>query len=229
MSAPNERVRVLIADSDYMGSQLMASALNRYRNDFEVVGISSTAQETIRKVEAARPHVAILGSGLRDGNRTGIALLEKLRGIRPKPIPIMLLHSLDRETVIDAFCGGARGIISRGDSFQALAKCIRCVHSGQIWANNQQIEYLVEALPQMRPRLHKSGGISSLTAREQAVTQLLVEGLKNREIAQALHVTEHTISNYLHRIFDKLGVSSRVQLILFAMSNNTAVTKSDAA
>jgi two-component system nitrate/nitrite response regulator NarL len=224
MSAPHERVRVLIADSDYMGSQLMAGALNRYRNDFEVVGISGTSQETIRKIEACRPHVSILGSGLRDGNRSGLTLLEKLRGVRPKTTPIMLVHSLDRETVIDAFCGGARGIISRADSFQSLAKCIRCVHNGQIWASNQQIEYLVEALPQMRPRLSKSNGITSLTAREQAVTRLLVEGLKNREIAQALHVTEHTVSNYLHRIFDKLGVSSRVQLILYAMSN-----KSDAA
>jgi two-component system nitrate/nitrite response regulator NarL len=219
MSVSSGRVRVLIADSDFMGSQLMASALNRYRNDFEVVGISSSAQETIRKVEAAKPQVVILGSGLRDGNRTGIALLEKLRGMRPKITPIMLLHTLDRDTVIDAFCGGARGIISRADSFQALAKCIRCVNNGQIWASNQQIEYLVEALPQLRPRMPKAGGISSLTAREQAVTRLLVDGLKNREIAQALHVTEHTVSNYLHRIFDKLGVSSRVQLILYAMSN----------
>jgi DNA-binding NarL/FixJ family response regulator len=60
---------------------------------------------------------------------------------------IMLLQSLDREMVIDAFCGGARGVLSRADSFQSLAKCIRCVHNGEIWANNAQIEFLLEALP----------------------------------------------------------------------------------
>jgi DNA-binding NarL/FixJ family response regulator len=86
------------------------------------------------------------------------------------------------------------------ESFQSLAKCIRCVHNGQIWANNAQIEFLLEALPQLRPRLNKSKGVNLLTPREQEVTRLVAEGKKNREIAEILHVTEHTVSNYLYRI-----------------------------
>jgi two-component system nitrate/nitrite response regulator NarL len=216
-SGAQERVRVLIADTDYMGSQLMASALNRCRNGFEVVGIASSSQDAVRKVEACKPHVAVLSAGLRDGAQTGLAVLEQLRDSHPRTTPVMLLHSLDRDSVIDAFRSGARGIISRADSFKSLAKCIRCVHNGQIWANNVQIEYLLDELLQLRPRLTRSSG-TNLTEREQQVTQLVAEGMKNREIAQALHVTEHTVSNYLHRIFEKVGVSSRVQLILYALS-----------
>ncbi len=228
MSVSSDRVRVLIADADHMGSQLMASALGRFRNDFEVVGIACSPQEAFRKVEATRPHVAVLSTGLRDGEQTGLGVLERLRDSHPRTTPIMLLQSPDRETVIDAFCGGARGILCRADSFQSLAKCIRCVHNGQIWASNAQIEFLLEALPQLRPRLNKSKGADLLTPREQEVTRLVAEGMKNREIAEILHVTEHKVSNYLYRIFEKLGVSSRVQLILYAMSQKKRRPGSDA-
>jgi DNA-binding NarL/FixJ family response regulator len=218
MNASHERVRVLIADSDYMGSELMASALNRCRSDFEVVGIASSSQDTIRKVEACKPDVALLGPGWGDGDQTSLGVLEKLRDCHPGTTPVMLLQSLDREAVVDAFCAGARGILSRADSFQSLAKCIRCVHNGQVWVNNAQIEFLLQALPQLRPRLTKTKGMDLLTPREQEVTRLVADGMKNREIAEVLHVTEHTVSNYLYRIFEKLEVSSRVQLILYALS-----------
>ena len=157
-----ERVRVLIADADYMGSQLMASALTRCRNEFEVVGIAGNSLDVVRQVEVCKPDVALLSTGLQDGAQSGLAVLQTLRDSHARTAPVMLLHSLDRDTVVDAFRGGARGIISRSDSFKSLAKCIRCVHHGQIWANNSQIEYLLEALTQLKPRLSKSGGIALL-------------------------------------------------------------------
>ena len=132
MTVVQERVRVLIADADHMGSQLMAGALSRFRNDFVVVGVASSPQEAFRRVEATKPHVAVLSSGLRDGEETGLGMLERMRGSHPLTTPVVLLQSSDRESVIDAFCSGARGILSRSDSFESLAKCIRCVHNGQI-------------------------------------------------------------------------------------------------
>ena len=222
MSPPSDGIRVLIVDADSMGSQLMASALKRCRDRFEVLGLASSSQEAIQMMGAHNPHVAVLGVELQDGPRTGLTVLEKMRESYPQTAGVMLLPALDRETVVQSFRVGARGVISRRDSFKALAKCIRVVHHGQVWASTAEVNYLIDALGQLKSlRLESSNGLSALsvlTAREQEVTCLVAEGMTNRDIARALHVTEHTVSNYLYRIFDKLGVSSRVQLILYALS-----------
>lgn len=219
-SAPSELIRVLIVDADSMGSQLMASALKRCGDHFEVLGLASSSQEAIHIMGAHKPHVAVLGVELQDGPRTGLVILQKMRESYPGIAAVMLLHSLDRETVFQSFRGGARGVISRRDSFKALAKCIRVVHQGQVWASTRELNYLLDALAQFKSlQLQSSGGLRVLTAREQEVTLLVAEGMTNRDIAQTIHVAEHTVSNYLYCIFEKLGVSNRVQLILYALSH----------
>jgi DNA-binding NarL/FixJ family response regulator len=216
----SDRVRVLIADADAMGGQLIASALKRCRDQFVVVGLASSEREVLDHAHENKPDVVVLGSALDEGPGSGLTVLEKMRASQPDVKCVVLLHSFDRDLVVESFRSGARGIFSRRGPFKSLAKCIRCVHDGQIWANNEQIEYILEAFAPARPRSTKRNGISLLTPREQAVTALVAEGMKNREIAHALQVTDHTISNYLYHIFDKLGVSSRVELILYALSQD---------
>jgi len=91
------------------------------------------------------------------------------------------------------------------------------VHQGQVWANSSELRYLLEALRESEPmRLVDSRGEAILSKREQDVVRCVAEGLSNREIASRLKLTEHTVKNYLFRIFDKLGVSSRVEVVLYA-------------
>ncbi len=98
-------------------------------------------------------------------------------------------------------------------------KCIRTVHNGQIWASNHELEFLLEAIVYSRPlHLSKIHSMSVLTPREEAVVRLVAEGMKNREISLKLNVSEHTVRNYLFRVFDKLGVSNRVELVLYALT-----------
>ena len=93
------------------------------------------------------------------------------------------------------------------------------VHKGQIWACNEDLEHLVSALSHSKAlQFSNSDGMPLLTRREEEVVHLVADGLKNREIAQKLNVKEHSIRNYIYRIFEKLGVSSRVELILYAFS-----------
>src|SRR5439155_24242919 len=95
--------------------------------------------------------------------------------------------------------------------------CIEIVYRGQIWARNGEIEFVLEALGKALPsRLVDSKGIALLSKREQDVIRSLSEGLTNREIAAELKLSEHTVKNYLLRIFDKLGISSRAEAILYA-------------
>ena len=110
----------------------------------------------------------------------------------------------------------------RTSSLKMLRKCILCVHSGQVWASSNELRYLLDSLCEVR---HKPPvdfrGMRLLSKREEDVLYCAVDGLKNREIAVQLNLSEHTIKNYMFRIFDKLGVSSRVEMILYALSQRS--------
>jgi DNA-binding CsgD family transcriptional regulator len=131
----------------------------------------------------------------------------------------MLMDSSKRETIVQAFRAGAKGIFSRQESVETLCKCIRSVHGGQIWANSQQMSYAVEALASSPVfRTLDANGMSLLSRRELDVVHSLAEGLTNREIAERLGLSQHTIKNYLFRVFDKLGVSNRLELLFMTLS-----------
>jgi two-component system, NarL family, response regulator DegU len=106
--------------------------------------------------------------------------------------------------------------------FVPCAGCIQVVHRGEIWANAEQIDYLVELVSQVPSlRVVNARGTSLLTPREEQVVAPVSEGLSNREVAQELGLSEHTIKKYLFRIFDKLGISTRVELVLYAVANGS--------
>ena len=92
-------------------------------------------------------------------------------------------------------------------------------YEGQIWVSNLELEFLLELVLTLRPlKIQHAGGMVRLTPRERDVVRLVAEGMRNQEIALQLNLTEHTVRNYLMRIFDKLGISSRVELVLYAFS-----------
>ena len=126
----------------------------------------------------------------------------------------MLLKKNNLELVLDAFRAGAKGVFCRTDSLTNLPKCIRCVHNGQIWANSSQLDRIMESLSKASPL--KMSGLSArrpLTKREDQIVKL-VDGFSNREVAHKLSLTEHSVSDHLVRIYEKLGISSRVELVL---------------
>jgi DNA-binding NarL/FixJ family response regulator len=131
----------------------------------------------------------------------------------------MLLDSRDREQVVDAFRGGAKGVFFRTDLVDSLCKSIWSVHQGQIWAASDDLECTLEAFTNAAPlRIVDAKGSQILSKREEQVVALLAEGLSNREISERLRLSHHTVKNYLFKIFDKLGLSSRVELILYAVN-----------
>jgi DNA-binding NarL/FixJ family response regulator len=213
-------ISVLIADADRMSARLIAEGLTRGRHDIVVVGVSNSSAETIRELEKSRPDIALINAHLEDGRLRGYHVLQHLQLMSPKTVAIMLIPNSDRDLVVDAFRGGARGVFCRLHSIKLLTKCIRTVHEGQIWADTRNLAFILEFLTQLKPlRLIKpGGGIARLTPREAEVVHLLAEGLSTRDISQKLALTEHTIRNYLSAIYDKLGVSSRVELALYAVA-----------
>lgn len=218
-SASKEKTRVFVAESTRMAGQMIEAALQKHRREFQVCTVTSESAEVFRELEKNQPHVAILSAELQDGSLTGFRVLRQLRDAQSSTAAIMLLNSGERDLVIDAFRFGARGVFTRAHSIEALPKCISAVRNGQVWANNDQIEFLLELVMRLRPQQTvKPGGMALLTQREQDVVRLVAEGMRNEEISQRLNVTEHTVRNYICRIFDKLGLSSRVELVLYAVS-----------
>jgi DNA-binding NarL/FixJ family response regulator len=134
---------------------------------------------------------------------------------------ILLFYTHERNLIVDAFRAGARGVFCLSESnFKALCRCVEQVQAGQIWASSAELSEVVEAFSQLAPmRVVNADGMRLLTKREEDVVRLLAEGMQNRDIANELRLSEHTIKNYLFHIFDKLGVSSRVELVLYAVSS----------
>ncbi len=165
------------------------------------------------------PHVAVISTELQDGPLTGFKVLHQVRTSGLQTTAVMMMDESKPELVIDSFRGGARGVFCRGNPLKSLSKCIRTVHSGQLWICNEQLEFLLELITRLKP-LHfcKPQDMKLLTRREAEVVSLVAQGMRNAEIALELHVAEHTVRNYLFRVFEKLGLSSRVELVLHAVT-----------
>ena len=218
----SEVVRVLAADSNRMNSQLLATALERDKR-FQMLDAPADPRGIVATILREKPSVVIIGNEVDGNSRKGFEIAREVRGLRPETRVIMLLDSSERSQVIEAFRAGARGVFSRNESLKLLAKCIYCVHQGQIWANSKELRYLLDALGEALPlRVVDAKGTELLSRREQEVVRCVAEGMSNREIAQRLGLTEHTVKNYLFRIFDKLGVSKRVEVVLYAYSLGSA-------
>jgi two-component system nitrate/nitrite response regulator NarL len=214
-----ERIRVLLVNADNMVSELLEKALKNGRNRFDIVALAGSSTEVIRRLGKSRLHVALVSASLQDGPQAGFAVLQKLREVCPDTGVVMLLDVCAPVPVVEAFRQGARGVFCRVQSVNELSKCMVAVHQGQIWARNEDIECLLNALARTKPvLLNGNGGMATLTRREEEVARLVADGLRNREIAESLGVTEHAVRNYMYRIFDKLGISNRVELVLYAVA-----------
>jgi len=214
------RIGVLVADANVMACHLLTDLLRRYP-DFEVVACVTNQDDLVRAVREAKADVALIAANLDDGHLGGFAIVQQIREVDPRLRVILLLDRPDQQLTVEAMRAGARGVFSQSH-FQtaALCKCVRKVYEGQIWISTSELECVLTAFAQA-PCLQivNSAGLRLLSNREDEVMRLVAEGWGNREIAGKLGLSEHTVKNYLFHIFDKLGISNRVELVLYAITN----------
>ena len=222
-TATSGTIGVLVADSNQMQRQLLMSALRR-RPEFRVTScgvdmnviLCAIADTPIDVILMNAEHPKLAGQDMANVRRLHLA--------HPHIAKVLVLGQSDHDSVINAFRSGVKGLFCFSECpFRLFCKCIQSVHQGQVWANSEQLQFLLETVTQVPSlRMVNAGGIRLLTPREEQVVALVADGLSNREVARELGLSEHTVKKYLFHIFDKLGISSRVELTLYAMSHGGA-------
>ena len=211
-------VKVFIADGSQLSCQLIAAAVRRGRYRTRVVGYATDAVGIREGLEENEADVAVIGARLEEKALAGFDITREISARRSKPSVIIILDSNKPTMVVEAFRAGASGIFSRDQSSDLLCKCIHAVHKGQIWASSKELHFVIDALgPALAAKSISLRGTGLLTKREEGVVHLVAAGMTNRDISQELKLSEHTVRNYLFRIFNKVGTSNRLELALYAI------------
>jgi two-component system nitrate/nitrite response regulator NarL len=213
-------VTLLVSDSTAMGCQLLSDALKNSPYHFSVVAHALNIKDILQKVEEKEPQVTLISANLEEGPLSGFPALQELHASHLKTKPVMLLETSAPEMVVNAFRAGAKGIFSRKRPFEDLCKCIHSVQKGQIWATSDELQCVLEVLTRAAP-FQAISPLSKniLTKREREVVSLVSQGMTNQDISRRLNLSTHTVKNYLFRIFEKLGISNRVELVLYSLDH----------
>ncbi|MEK7409214.1 MAG: response regulator transcription factor [Acidobacteriota bacterium] len=187
--------------------------------DFEVVGEAKDGQEVLQLLDDQNPDILLLD--LKMPGLDGLAVLQKLQYAKRKTKVIVLTASDDKNEFVQAMKFGCAGIVLKQTATELLYKSIRKVHAGEIWLDSHTTAVVMRqfaAAPEAAGGAERKGrGRAPLSQREREIVSLVAQGYKNKEIAEKIFISEQTVKNHLHNIFDKLGVSDRLELALYAI------------
>jgi two-component system nitrate/nitrite response regulator NarL len=223
LCATSNSIGVLVADSNQMQCQLLVGALRR-RPEFHVASCGVDMNVILNTIADFHVDVILMNADHPKLAGQDMANVRRLHLSHPNIAKVLVLGESNRDSVVNAFRSGVKGLFCFADyPFRLLCKCIHSVHQGQVWANSEQLQYLVEIVTQVPSlRMVNACGVNLLTPRQEQVVALVADGLSNREVARELGLSEHTVKKYVFHIFDKLGISSRVELALYAVSHGGA-------
>src|SRR6202521_1276277 len=213
MAQPKEIIRVLMAD-DHVIFRDGVRKLLEDEDDIQIVGEASNGNECVHMLAKLKPDILLLD--LRMPDKDGLAVLEEVNLDSLTTRVIVLTAAEDDRDAVRAMRLGARGIVLKQSASDLLVKSIHRVHGGEIWLDNCMTAEVMKAFTKDSngsPR----GDKPLLSDREKQVVQLVAQGYRNKVIGEKLFISEQTVKNHLHNIFDKLGVSDRLELALYAI------------
>jgi DNA-binding NarL/FixJ family response regulator len=180
-----------------------------------VVGEADSAEKLLQLVENRRPDVVLLvmsGWGEHE-----ITLFEALPGLSERTRALVITADLDPNLHARAIQLGAMGSVLKTQTAQTLVKAVQKVHAGELWLDRSQTADLVNRLTRKRTTEDpEAAKVATLTAREREIVTLVSEGMKNKDIAERLSISEATARNHLTSILDKLALTNRFQLAVYA-------------
>jgi len=213
MSKSKQAIRILVADDHAIFRDGLRKLLEG-AEDVQIVGEASNGVECTKMLAKLKPDILLLD--LRMPEKDGLGVLEEVNFDTTQTRVIVLTAAEDDRDVVRAMRLGARGVVLKQSASDSLLKSIRKVSEGEIWLDNRMTAEVIDAFK----KSSESGQRREkplLSDREKEIVQLVAQGFRNREIGEKLFISEQTVKNHLHNIFDKLGVSDRLELALYAI------------
>jgi len=213
MTKSKQAIRILVADDHAIFRDGLRKLLEG-ADDVQIVGEASNGVECTKMLPKLKPDILLLD--LRMPEKDGLGVLEEVNFDTLPTRVIVLTAAEDDRDVVRAMRLGARGVVLKQSASDLLLKSIRKVSEGEIWLDNRMTAEVIDAFK----KSSESGQRREkplLSDREKEIVQLVAQGFRNREIGEKLFISEQTVKNHLHNIFDKLGVSDRLELALYAI------------
>jgi two-component system nitrate/nitrite response regulator NarL len=218
------KIRIVVADDHPIFRDGLCKLL-ALEEDFEVVAQAQDGRQVLDVLQQYEPDILLLD--LKMPGLDGLSTLQRLQVVKNKTRVIVLTASDDKNEFVQAMKLGTSGIVLKQTATELLIKSIRKVHAGEIWLDSHTTAAVIRqfvaaddsppASAQPAPRDRER---SPLSQREREIVALVAQGFKNKEMAEKMFISEQTVKNHLHNIFDKLGVSDRLELALYAIHNN---------
>ena len=224
-TASGPKIRIVVADDHPIFRDGLCKLL-ALEEDFEVVAQAEDGRQVLEVLQQLEPDILLLD--LKMPGLDGLGTLQRLQAVKNRTRVIVLTASDDKNEFVQAMRLGTSGIVLKQTATELLIKSIRKVHAGEIWLDSHTtaavIRQFVAADETPPPLAPASPGRererSPLSQREREIVALVAQGFKNKEMAEKMFISEQTVKNHLHNIFDKLGVSDRLELALYAIHNN---------
>ena len=197
--------RVLVADDHPMIAAALEVLLRG--TDYELVGRARSGADALAQVQSLKPDILLLDVNMPDGS--GLDVLRQLRQGRRAPATVLLTAGMEDPELVAAHGLDPDGIVLKTSDPAHLLECMQHVRNGERWVDPEVAE-------RTRDAVACAARAPSLTPRERELVELVRQGLRNRDIASQLGVTEGTVKVYLHAIFDKVGVDNRTELAMRA-------------
>jgi two-component system, NarL family, nitrate/nitrite response regulator NarL len=217
-AAERRPIRVVLADDHPIVRDGLRKLLS-LEEDIEIVGEASDGREVVQVVHDTKPDILLLD--LRMPQVDGLAALHALQQLPERPKIIVLTASEDKNEFVQAMKLGCSGIVLKQTAPELIVKSIRKVFAGEIWLDSHTtaavMRQFATSAEAMASPAAKARERSPLSQREREIVSLVAQGYKNREMAEKMFISEQTVKNHLHNIFDKLGVSDRLELALYAI------------